>query len=71
MKITKYTQKTESIALKKTSVRLSKDKKAELMDHLNEIRQLVKTSHKVEDIQVVFTGDKTETLIHLHKSEEK
>lgn len=70
MNITVFTQKSGSIALKHRKPRLSKQKQTELIEHLKQIKDILKISDGNTGVcvkkdgfhtaQVVFTSDSTE-----------
>lgn len=60
MRITKFEQKPKSVHMKTSKPRLSKDKKAYLLAHLKEIRDILKINGDFSTVQVVFTGEEKE-----------
>lgn len=61
MQITKFTQD------KKSKPRLTALKKQELIEHLAAVKELLSVEHKVDDLQVVFTGVKKETFVVINR----
>ena len=69
MKILKTTQLKTEINPQKKGLRLTALKREEIASKLQELVTDFKVDHKITDMQVVFTGDKKETLIVLNAGE--
>lgn len=59
----KLTQNKGEISLTKHKPRLTALKRQELLGHLAAIKTELGIKHKIEDVQIVFTGAKKETTL--------